>query len=216
VLDLKPRKLPRQDRSRATVDAILEACARLLAEGGLAGLSTNRIARRAGVAIGSLYEFFPSRESILLSLTQQRLARLEGELRAIVERALARGGRGGAEQVIRGVVEAVSADRVLYRVLLFEAPFLRRRPEIERALASLFEIGRLGAERARRQTTLRDPDTASWLIGRMLAHVVLEIATLDAGTRRREELIRELARLTTRMIQGRDPRGGGRAEGAGR
>lgn len=215
MLDLKPRKVPRQARSRATVEAILEACARLLAEGGLAGLSTNRIARRAGVAIGSLYEFFPSREAILLALTQQRLARLEGELRAIVERALAHRGRGGPEQVIRGVVEAVSTDRVLYRVLLFEAPFLRRRPEVAGALASLFEVGRLGAERARR-STLRDPDTASWLIGRMLAHVVLEIATLDAGTRRREELIQELARLTARMIQGRDPRGRSRAESTGR
>jgi AcrR family transcriptional regulator len=196
VPELKPRKLPRQARSQATVEAILEASARILGETGYAGLSTNGIARRAGVSIGSLYEFFPNRDAILLALTQQRLAALERDVRAGVERALARRGAGAVEGLIRAIVEAVAADRALYRVLLREAPFLRKRPEIERAMAALLELARVGAARA----PVRISGAASWLIGRMLANAVLEIAFLDAGTRRREELIRELVRLTTRML----------------
>lgn len=203
--ELKPRKLPRQARSRATVEAILEACARLLAQTGYAGLSTNRIAQRAGVSIGSLYEFFPNRDAILLALTRQRLAKLEADVRAGVERALAQRDDGAVEFLIRCIIDAVAADRALYRALLREAPFLRSRPEVENAMAAFLELARVGAARARARTTLRDPDAASWLIGRMLSNVVLEIAFLDAGTRRREELIQELVRLTTRMLQGRDP-----------
>ena len=58
------RKLPKQRRAALTVDAILEAAARILVETGYATASTNRIAERAGVGIGSLYEYFPGKEAI--------------------------------------------------------------------------------------------------------------------------------------------------------
>lgn len=58
------RKQPRQRRSVATVTAILDAAARILTETGYATASTNRIAERAGVSIGSLYEYFPGKEAV--------------------------------------------------------------------------------------------------------------------------------------------------------
>jgi AcrR family transcriptional regulator len=205
VRDLAPRKLPRQARSRATVDALLEACARLLAESEYRALTTNRIARRAGVSIGSLYEFFPNRESILLTLTQRRLARLERDVReALALAAAQRGGGRAVERVVRRVVDAVAADRGLYRVLLREAAFLRERPEIERAMAALLDLARVGTARAGPRA-LPDPDATSWLMGRMLAHAVLDVAFLDAGTPRRERLVRALVRLTARMLGAGDP-----------
>jgi AcrR family transcriptional regulator len=187
------------------VNAILQACARLLAEEGYAKLTTNGIARRAGVGIGSLYEFFPNREAILLALAQQRLARLERAVREGLERALAREGGSAVEPLIRCIVDAVSDDRELHRVLLREASFLRDSPEIQRAISALFELARMGAERARSRVALPNPRRTSWLIGHMLANVVLEIAFLDAAARRREELIRELVRLTTRMLRPSTP-----------
>jgi len=68
---LKPRKSPKQKRSRATVAAILEATARVLVEDGYAKASTNRIAAVAGVSVGSLYQYFPSKQALVLALCQQ-------------------------------------------------------------------------------------------------------------------------------------------------
>jgi AcrR family transcriptional regulator len=71
------RKRPRQARSRATFDAIVEAAARILVEAGPARLTTNRVAARAGVSIGSLYQYFPGRAAIVRALVERELERAE-------------------------------------------------------------------------------------------------------------------------------------------
>src|SRR5260370_38447536 len=63
-LQTNPRKLASQERSRSTVDALLEATARILVKEGYDQASTNRIAEVAGVSIGSLYQYFPSKEAL--------------------------------------------------------------------------------------------------------------------------------------------------------
>jgi AcrR family transcriptional regulator len=62
---LAPRKLPRQSRSQATVDAIIEACLQLMEEGDPERVSTNSISERSGVAKGSLYQYFPDKDAIV-------------------------------------------------------------------------------------------------------------------------------------------------------
>lgn len=69
---IEPRKAPRQARSAATVDAILEASAHILREGGLGALNTNAAALRAGVSIGSLYQYFPNKDAILAEMIRRR------------------------------------------------------------------------------------------------------------------------------------------------
>lgn len=68
---LAPRKLPGQDRSRATVEAILEAAVDLLSAHGYARTSTNRIAVRAGISVGSLYQYFPNKDAIVTALFER-------------------------------------------------------------------------------------------------------------------------------------------------
>lgn len=68
-LDL--RKAPRQARAVATVEAIAQAATQLLREGGLATMTTNAVAARAGVSIGSLYQYFPNRDALMVELIRR-------------------------------------------------------------------------------------------------------------------------------------------------
>jgi AcrR family transcriptional regulator len=197
VRELAPRKLPRQERSRAPSDRLLAAAARLRAERPLAEITTNHIAERAGVGIGSLYEFFPNRDSVLATLLERRLERLLGEVRASVAEALALDRRATVELLVRRLVEAVTAERALFRVLLREAPHLGELSEIRRLRAAFFAFGGRGK-------LLPQPEADSWLISRMVANAVLEIALLDARAPRRELLVSELVRLLHRMVFGSD------------
>src|SRR5271156_5410834 len=65
---LEPRKAPGQARSKETVNVILEASARILESDGLRGFNTNAVAAKAGVSVGSLYQYFPNKDAILLAL----------------------------------------------------------------------------------------------------------------------------------------------------
>jgi len=69
---LKPRKKPTQDRSAATVEAIVEAAIRILRRDGWAGLTTTRVAEVAGVSVGSLYQYFPNRSAIAVEIVRRR------------------------------------------------------------------------------------------------------------------------------------------------
>jgi AcrR family transcriptional regulator len=69
--DFAPKKLPKQTRSRLTFDAIVDACAQLLCERGYGALTTNHIAERAGVSIGSLYEYFSDKDAIVYEVVRR-------------------------------------------------------------------------------------------------------------------------------------------------
>jgi len=70
------RKTPRQERSKVMVEAILEAAAQIFAELGYARATTNKIAERAGVSVGSLYQYFPNKDSLISSLHEVHHAKI--------------------------------------------------------------------------------------------------------------------------------------------
>ena len=70
---LQPRKSPVQERSMASVDAILEATIQVLLDVGTEGWTTNRVAMKAGVSIGTLYQYFPNKSSLLQAVLKQHL-----------------------------------------------------------------------------------------------------------------------------------------------
>lgn len=70
IKKLTPRRRPKQGRSRDTVEAILTASQQILLRNGLKGFNTNVVAKRAGVSVGSLYQFFPGKEAILAALVR--------------------------------------------------------------------------------------------------------------------------------------------------
>lgn len=82
----QPRKKPRQQRAAATWDAILEAAAQLFQRSGYAGTTTNKVAERAGVSIGSLYQYFPNKDALLVALAERHLGEASQQLAAVFTR----------------------------------------------------------------------------------------------------------------------------------
>ncbi|MEJ2583285.1 MAG: helix-turn-helix domain containing protein, partial [Acidobacteriota bacterium] len=116
------RREPTQERARFTVAAILQAAAEVIDDAGWANTSTNRIAERAGVAIGSLYQYFANKEEILARLIEEHrkdvhvvvglaLERLE-DPSVPIEDAL--------RDLFRELVRLHRADPVLTRILATE------------------------------------------------------------------------------------------------
>lgn len=81
------RRRPRQQRAQSTVDAIFAAVAQIVAAQGENGLTTNRIAEVAGLSVGSLYQYFPSKEAILLAMVSRFHEQVMRELDAILDDA---------------------------------------------------------------------------------------------------------------------------------
>lgn len=84
-----PRKTPVHSRSRATVEAILEAAAHLLEHDGYGRLTTNHIADKAGVSIGSLYQYFPNKDAICHALAERHFQLLRDEYLRVLEHSVA-------------------------------------------------------------------------------------------------------------------------------
>jgi AcrR family transcriptional regulator len=197
-----PRKLPRQARSRETFDAIVDACARILRTRDYARVTTNHVAERAGVSIGTLYEFFPNKEAIVATLIERRFGALLAQVARDIDAAYALGGRAGLELLLRRIVDLVSSDRELYRALL-RAPEVQEMAVTRQAIAAFFELARTGAGKPR-AVDLPHLDADAWLISRMMHAAVLEIAFHDGPDPDPRLLTSELVRLASRMILGRD------------
>jgi AcrR family transcriptional regulator len=135
----RPRKEPRQERARVTVDAILSATARLLVKDGYDRASTNRIALAAGVSVGSLYQYFPSKEAFVAALIERHSAEM---VQYLEDRAAKLPPdtplRDVVREVVRAMIEAHRVDPKLHRVLMEQVPrvgALKRLSELdERAL----------------------------------------------------------------------------------
>ncbi|BCW86939.1 HTH-type transcriptional regulator BetI [Alphaproteobacteria bacterium SO-S41] len=84
---LEARKQPRQRRAQATVDAIMEATIQVLLEGGLQRLTTTRVAERAGVSVGTMYQYFPQKQALLFALLRRYMEKTAAAIAASCERS---------------------------------------------------------------------------------------------------------------------------------
>lgn len=102
---IEPRNKPRQTRSAATFDLALEAAARILETGGLAGFNTNAIAEKAGISIGSLYQYFPSKDAILAELIRQKRTAMLARMQAVAQNRQAIGLTAAIDALIEAGIE---------------------------------------------------------------------------------------------------------------
>ncbi|MEZ5999259.1 TetR/AcrR family transcriptional regulator [Hyphomonas sp.] len=136
----RPRKSPVQARSAATVDAILEAAARILESEGFEGYTTNAIAKRAGVSIGSLYQYFPNKDAVTAALVMADAMQLHDNVYAAAE-ATAGQDFGVQLNALIDVVVAHQLDRpALARLIDVEEHRLASDPELEAKHASVLAL----------------------------------------------------------------------------
>ena len=134
---LKPRKLPRQARSAETVRVILEAAARILESVGLSGFTTNAVAERAGVSVGSLYQYFPGKEALTRALIHQETSVLLEEAAVVLHEP---SGRAALVKLIAAAVRHQLRRPALARLLDFEESRLPLEEEVGHMTAQLGSI----------------------------------------------------------------------------
>ncbi len=116
---LQPRKAPVQSRSRVTVDAIFEATVQVLLRHGMKGLTTKRVAERAGVSVGTLYQYFPNKQALVYALNERYLSvlasRIEATCRAQAGAPLGQMVEALIETYWAAKTERADVTRALYR-----------------------------------------------------------------------------------------------------
>src|SRR3954453_12980069 len=102
----KPRKRGSQERSRATVAALVEATARILVKEGFDKASTNRIAEVSGVSVGSLYQYFPSKEALVAAVIERHQHQIMRTVRSGLKRVSAEPLQEAMRQFVKIAVKA--------------------------------------------------------------------------------------------------------------
>ncbi len=169
------RRTPKQKRSQVTRDAVVEAAARVFAEVGLANATTARIAEVAGVSPGSMYHYFPSKDSLVVAILEREA---DGLHRRFMELA-AEMGISDVPRLIRAFVDAMlrtfEDQRKLYRVMLDEVPRLfglgPTQMIDERVARSVRLLLELGKDRVR----ARDLDHAAMLLVRTCRYTTVPL-----------------------------------------
>jgi AcrR family transcriptional regulator len=138
-----PRKKPRQERSQATVDAILDATARVLCNTGYDRASTNRIALAAGVSVGSLYQYFPSKEALVAALAERHTEQMTSLVKRKLHEVSTMPVDVAVRTMIRAMFDAHAVDPKLHKVLIEQVPRvgkLEKVVAVEREVACLVQV----------------------------------------------------------------------------
>jgi len=191
----EPRKLPRQSRSKATVDALLTAAARILKRDGYDRASVNKIAALAGVSVGSLYQYFPSKEALVAAV----IKRHSSQMVDVFHDGFVGLGQLPLDQAARGVVRrafaAYAVDPALRKVILEDVPKLEmftRTQEFDQTLALML---RGYFEYHRHRIRPRNLDLAVKILMTCVESITERFVVHDAALLDSEELIDEVTTL---------------------
>ena len=184
-----PRKSASQERSRLTVDALLEATARILMKEGYDRASTNRIAELAGVSIGSLYQYFPSKEALVAAVIDRHTQEISGVTRKALLKAAALPLEAAAREFVSVAIDAHRVNPKLHGVLAEQIPRVGRLENIEANIRDGYALVRGYLEAHRDEIDVADLDLAAFVLV-----TVVEALTHAAVLRRPDILTGDKAR----------------------
>jgi len=193
------RRQPQQRRARHTVEAVLDAVARILKREGCGAVTTNRVAEVAGVSIGSVYQYFPDKRAIFIALHERHVRAID----QMVEAKLLEHAASPLDTLLRAMVEAMieahEGDPELYELLYTEVPHKAEgRRDFAVRLHGAFRLAI--AARASELGTPRDLDTTVFVVAQMveaLSHgaVLRRPAGISLATAKEEAVRAVLAYL---------------------
>ena len=202
----KLRREPRQDRSRAMVERILDAGRSVLLERGYDGASTNRVASAAGISPGSLYRYFPDKDVLLSEVIDRYVDGLEARIsRAFLDTLGAPMSPDAIRHNVETLLDAFGEHPGLLRVLVEQLPrsgagrragFARRIDE----LASVALRSHPGAADG------RPLDAIAWIVVRTVEHVTISYVLEDPPIAR-ADVVAELTELVIGYLNGHSPSG---------
>ena len=201
----KPRKVAAQERSRATVDALVGATARILVEEGFDKASTNRIAEVAGVSVGSLYQYFPSKEALVAAVIEHHQQEIMQTVRGELADILAQPVETAVRKLVAVAVKAHRVDPKLHRVLAEQIPRVGKLEKLETFNRENYTLFRTYLEGHRDELCVDDLELASFVcvtsIEALTHNAVLHYSKMFSDETM-EALIDDCARLVTGYLKG--------------
>jgi AcrR family transcriptional regulator len=200
---VSPRKSPKQKRSRTLVETILTATARILVRSGYEAASTNRVAEIAGVSVGSLYQYFPSKDALIASVIERTLetyiARAEKDLRSLGDIGLA----GAIDAMMRSFTRSYLRNRTLIAVLFQHAARVERTRNVVHARKVGTALLLRHLERYRPELRPGDPERMAYVIVNAVMGVLLMAILDEEPGMSEDEIAAELAELAKGYLLGR-------------
>ena len=193
------RRAPKQDRALHKIALIFEATIRLLDSSEISALTTNAIAAKAGISIGTLYQYFDDKDAILDALTGRELKGLASKVMEAMDQAVSRSPEQRLKLLVGAVFETYGGRRRVHRVLLEHALTQRRGTRLNPLFAALSqELSREG--RAGPQLKPAEAFVLTHSIGGVLRAAVIS----GYPVTQRRELEEALGRLVTGFVGASD------------
>ncbi|MCK1712375.1 MULTISPECIES: TetR/AcrR family transcriptional regulator [unclassified Bradyrhizobium] len=197
----KPRKNASQERSRATVDALVEATARVLVREGFEKASTNRIAEVAGVSVGSLYQYFPGKEALVAAVIERHNQEIMGLVRAAFTEVADMPIETAVRELVTVAIEAHRIDPKLHHVLAEQIPRTGQLKDVEAFNREVHPLVRAYLESRRKEMRKIDPGLATFICVSAI-EAVAHNTVLNQAEMLSDRMVRMLVDETTRMVVG--------------
>jgi AcrR family transcriptional regulator len=162
-LRTNPRKSAAQERSRLTVNVILEATTRILIKEGYDRASTNKIAAAAGVSIGSLYQYFPSKEALVAAVSERHTREVFELMHKALIKVVARPVEVAAREFVSVAIDAHRVNPRLHRVLAEQVPRIGPLENVEAVNRDSYLLIRGYLEAHRDEIAVADLDVAAFI-----------------------------------------------------
>lgn len=190
---LQPRKTPRQARSAATIEAIRQATIQVLLAEGVGRLTTTRVAERAGVSVGTMYQYFPHKQALLFGIVEKQFALMEEAICAASARLMGRDLKTIAEGLATAWLDAKMADIVSSRAIYGVSGEFDLSAHMERAaglMTEMFDALLASAPDAR----FADRASTAFMLTALLGGSVRVVMEADPSEQSLARLRRELPR----------------------
>ncbi len=199
-----PRKSASQERSRLTVNAILDATARVLVKEGYDRASTNRIAAVAGVSIGSLYQYFPSKEALVAAVSERHSHEVLQLMRNVLVKVVARPIELAAREFVSAAVDGHRLNPKLHRVLAEQIPRIGRLENVDLINQNVHALIRGYLDAHRDEIGVADLDVAAFICVttvEALTHTAVLHRPDILSDGKAEKFIEEVADLVVRYLK---------------